>query len=139
MPCVVSFLRVLAHTGLFVTLAFWMSLLGVLGLWSVTETPGWCAVYFVGLAFHALLLRKPTRTRAGFEAWCIAGLVALLVVVQMEHADWPFHTRKIGGWNSVLDGGEPNWTLWPYVHLALWWPIWWITRALPWPRTSPTT
>jgi hypothetical protein len=112
-----------------------MILLGVLGLWNVEETPMWCAVYFVGLALHTvLLLRAPTRTRASFEASAIASLATVPVVLGMERQSWPFSAPYVGDWNTVLDDGEVNWTLWPYAHLLLWWPAWEITRRIRWPR-----
>jgi hypothetical protein len=128
-------LRSLIDLGLVVLLLYWMMVTGVLGLWNVGAAPGWCIAYLVGLASHVVLLRAPTRTRSSFEAWVLAGLVTLPVVLWMGRERWPFAIDRASGWNTVLDDGEVNWCLWPYLQLIVWWPAWNVTRAIRWPAS----
>jgi hypothetical protein len=139
MPRALALRRSLLDAVLVGATAYWMLFLGVRGLWNVGATPRWCVAYLVGLAMHGVLLRRPTRTRASLEAWAIAALLTVPVVLRLERWGEPFSVDRVGGWNTILDGGEVNWALWPYLQLLVWWPTWQVTRAVRWPRVTPST
>jgi hypothetical protein len=77
-------------------------------------------VSMLGLALSSGRAFRAVSRRSRFDAWLVAFPVALALGVALNAVGWPFRAEAWDAHGFGLRGGEANFVLVPWLHLAVW-------------------